>query len=571
MRIRHRGVNNKITGIVSSFDGTPVLLPTSTKDERFFYIKGRISSAVKLGALVEGQIIRMKLRHIKILKIIEKDIRKKSLNYLTLSEKNMSMSFSTEIIEECQKQRELSKFSSSHKDFTALPFNTVDPPNAMDKDDAVCALEAPKEANCKFLIYIAIADVSYFVAENSQTDIEARKRGNSTYLPGLCIPMLPQKLSSDLCSLVENRIRPCIVVEIKLNSKGEKIDHEFHRAIIKNKKAFTYDDFLSQKNKASSKNSLYKKSLDVLWKTYNLLIKNRFDRSPLELDFPEIAIEIDHLDKVKSIKNVKRTEANLLIEELMVLANTCAAQTLLKNSNDPLFRIHMSSIDEKLGTTGPFKYFNGFLNRNGTLTTKYLNDLIKSATSREERFLIQKDIVNILEQARYSTKKIGHFGLNLDFYTHFTSPIRRYADLIVHRKIIEYLDDKKANRQDHKKINLESICDHISRKERLSAEAEKHAKARYIARHMKDKIGETFSATVIEFKAKIIFLKTDYLNADGIIILRRLGNSMLFINKRSSYLHDRNSNQKIVIGSKISTKLIRANELNGRLTFEYSS
>ena len=239
---RSTNFTSKIRGIVSFKENTAMVIPISKGDERSYFIKGKNLTGIRAGDLVECLITRKQLRHVKIIKVLRKNILKKPLNHISLYEKGIPNIFSDKSMRECEKI-ELPSTFNDHKDFTHLPFITVDPQDAKDHDDAIYAIKGINGVdNFCFKVYVAIADVSFFVEENSEIDFEARDRGNSTYLPNLCIPMLPEKLSFNFCSLLEGEIRPCLVVEIAIDQIGKKITHTFHRAIIKNIKALTYED-----------------------------------------------------------------------------------------------------------------------------------------------------------------------------------------------------------------------------------------------------------------------------------------------------------------------------------------
>ena len=338
-----------------------------------------------------------------------------TLNSITLIEKEISTDFPDDVINESNKIAK-SHSTDQHRDFTHLPFVTVDPSDARDHDDAIFAVKEIIDKKVSiYKVYVAIADVSFFVAENSNIDLEARKRGNSTYLPGLCIPMLPERLSFDLCSLRENEIRPCLLVEMLINDRGEKTSHTFHRAVIKNRKAMTYSDLESFRLNGSNQSSSCDKSLTALCEVYKLLKEATKKRSPLELDFPETSVGIDNEDKVTKIEINKKNVSHSIIEELMILANVCAVETICKKFDQVLFRVHPSPSKDKLDNIFNNRVSNNFrYNRDNS--TRAINKLIKSTSDLTDKLSVQNEIIKILEQASYCTKNIGHFGLNLDKY-----------------------------------------------------------------------------------------------------------------------------------------------------------
>ena len=560
---------SKVKGVVSFENEIPVLLPISQGDGRPYIIKGKFSSKITDGSLVECMITRKKFRHVKILKILAQKVFSKSLNSLTLIEKEIPTSFPEDLITESSKINKPYSMDL-HKNLTNLPFVTVDPSDAKDHDDAIYALkEVIGKNNSIYRVYVAIADVSYFVTENSEIDLVAKERGNSTYLPGLCIPMLPEYLSFDLCSLRENEIRPCILVEMVISDRGEKTSHTFHRALIKNRKALTYLDLEHFRLNGSTRSSSYTKSLTALCEVYELLKEITKKRSPLELNFTETSIEINNEDRVTKIEIDKKNVSHSIIEELMILANICAIETIQQKFGEALFRVHPAPSNDKLSSIFSIEVGKNLRNKDET-STALLNKLIKSTNDPTEKFSVQNKIIQILEQASYSTKNIGHFGLNLDRYTHFTSPIRRYSDIVIHRLLIHCI----TNTIDLGKYNsteMSKICKHISLTEKRSSDAERSAVRRYLARYMKRKLNEDFEGQIVNISRKVIFVKLDYLNAEGAIIVKQGKNDPLYFDKNSHGFRSRKTLRKIGIGAKISVKLIDANELNGRLTFEYLS
>ncbi|MFL2823417.1 MAG: RNB domain-containing ribonuclease [Paracoccaceae bacterium] len=568
---RSTNFTSKIRGIVSFKENTAMVIPISKGDERSYFIKGKNLTGIRAGDLVDCLITRKQLRHVKIIKVLRKNILKKPLNHISLYEKGIPNIFSDKSMRECEKI-ELPSTFNDHKDFTHLPFITVDPQDAKDHDDAIYAIKGINGVdNFFFKVYVAIADVSFFVKENSEIDFEARDRGNSTYLPNLCIPMLPEKLSFNFCSLLEGEIRPCLVVEIAIDEVGKKICHTFHRAIIKNIKALTYEDVEIFRHEKTVKTLPYSQSLTDLWDLYDLLLNEKKDRSPLQLDFPERVISADVDDNVLDISNVKKNNSNQLVEELMILANISAAETIKKCGMGNLFRIHPTPSNEKIETFRNIKGAGSSITKNGSkITSVNLNEFVNSAKDVDEREIYKQEIIKLLEQARYSTKNDGHFGLNLKSYTHFTSPIRRYADIIIHRLIINFTINQHSMTISKKSINLGEICNHISFTERRSSEAERDTIRRYLAKYIRNGIEKNFEGTIIGFIRKVIFIKIDYLDAEGAIILKRGQNDSIYFDKdRKRFLH-KHSSEEFNIGSRIPVTLIKANELNGSLTFRYN-
>ncbi|MDC1272055.1 RNB domain-containing ribonuclease, partial [Planktomarina temperata] len=323
--------------------------------------------------------------------------------------------------------------SKGRVDLTDLPLITIDPADARDHDDACCALldEDPKNPG-GFLLWVAIADVAHYVTAGSALDAEARKRGNSTYFPDRVVPMLPDRLSGDLCSLHEGVTRPCIAVEMKLSSTGEKLSHRFVRGLMRSPASLSYEEAQAAVDGDPSERAapLVDTVLSPLFGAYAALKQAREARQPLELDLPERKIILSDSGKVASVNFSERLDAHRLIEECMVLANVAAAETLIAKQQPLLFRVHEEPSPEKLDSLRETAKSVGLVLAKGqVLQTRHLNQLLKAAAGKDEAELINLSTLRSMTQAYYSSQNMSHFGLALQNYAHFTSPIRRYADL----------------------------------------------------------------------------------------------------------------------------------------------
>ena len=326
------------------------------------------------------------------------------------------------------------------KDLRDLPLITIDPWDARDHDDA-CFVEADEDpANAGgFIIWVAIADVAAYVKPNTALDNEARKRGNSTYFPDRVVPMLPDRLSGDLCSLHEGVDRACIAVAMRIDAQGQKIGHEFHRGLMKSVASLNYEEVQDaidwQPNDKTA--PLMQEIIRPIYAAYAALVKARAQRQPLELDLPERQIILNDDGKVTSVQFKDRLDAHRLIEEFMVLANVAAAETLIAKKSPLLFRVHDEPNPDKLDALRDVAQASGLVLAKGqVLKTAHLNRLLVAARETEQSELINMATLRSMTQAYYSPDNLGHFGLALRSYAHFTSPIRRYSDLIVHRALI---------------------------------------------------------------------------------------------------------------------------------------
>lgn len=463
-------------------------------------------------------------------------------------------------------------------DITTTPLITIDPADAKDHDDAVWA-EADQDQNNKggWKIIVAIADVAAYVHANSILDKEAFKRGNSTYFPDRVIPMLPEHLSNGECSLKEGELRHCFCVEMVFDKEGHKKSHCFFRAIMRSAASLSYNQaqaIIDEKAKGADPNIIA--TLKALWGAYYTLQKGRERRAPLELDLPERKILFDEAGRISSIKIKDRFEAHKLIEEFMIQANVCAAQTLEMKSPpqlSPLYRIHEPPAQEKLAS------LNGFLPVIGlafpaksAVKANDFNALLKKAALSDHVEAVSELVLRSQSQARYSPEKLGHFGLNLQSYAHFTSPIRRYSDVIVHRALISALGlgpDGLPNNFSIK--DIDKISDQTTTAERRSMAAERDANDRYLAYYLADKIDIEFKGHIAGVTRAGLFIKLAETGADGFCPARGLSSDYWIYDDATSALIAEKSQLRYELGQKVDVKLIEATPVQGGLLFEMCS
>ncbi|MEM1410051.1 MAG: ribonuclease R, partial [Pseudomonadota bacterium] len=404
----------------------------------------------------------------------------------------------------------------AHRDLTALPLVTIDPASARDHDDAVHAERTDKGG---FRLTIAIADVSYFVRPGTPLDREAEKRGNSVYLPDRVVPMLPEELSNDLCSLKEGEERLALCCEATIDASGNKLGHTFFRAKIKNHRNLAYEAAQAIHDGAQKGPG----EVDDLFAAYRALQKARHGRRPLDLDMPERRIVMEG-GQVAGIERKERLDAHRLIEEFMVLANVCAAESLDEKRREAIYRVHDAPDPERLDGLrqylGPLGYS---LPKADEIRAFDLNRVIARARERDELDIIALAVLRAQSQAIYDTDNIGHFGLSLKRYAHFTSPIRRYADLTVHRGLVRALGLGPGGERDEDQVRLTSIAGDISVRERTAISAERDTESRLLASHLEDKIGASFSGRISGVTRTGLFVALDETGADGFVPARTLG------------------------------------------------
>ena len=462
--------------------------------------------------------------------------------------------------------------SKGRVDLTDLPLITIDPADARDHDDACCALldEDPKNPG-GFLLWVAIADVAHYVTAGSALDAEARKRGNSTYFPDRVVPMLPDFLSGDLCSLHEGVTRPCIAVEMKLSSTGEKLSHRFVRGLMRSPASLSYEEAQAAVDGDPSERAapLVDTVLSPLFGAYAALKQARQARQPLELDLPERKIILSDSGKVASVNFSERLDAHRLIEECMVLANVAAAETLIAKQQPLLFRVHEEPSPEKLDSLRETAKSVGLVLAKGqVLQTRHLNQLLKAATGKDEAELINLSTLRSMTQAYYSSQNMSHFGLALQNYAHFTSPIRRYADLLLHRALVSAHGWATDGLSPQDIEMLDETAKHISETERRSMLAERDTTDRYLASFMSERVGNEFSGRISGVARFGIFVKLDETAADGLVPIRSLGREYFEHDTDSQTLRGTDSGTVISLGQRVVVRLAETTPTTGGILLD---
>jgi len=459
----------------------------------------------------------------------------------------------------------------SWQDLTELALLTIDPADARDHDDAVAARPDPDPGNPGgHIVWVAIADVAACVAPGSMLDREARKRGNSTYFPDRVAPMLPERLSGDLCSLHEGVERPCLAVAMVLDAAGEKIAHRFERGVMRSRASLTYEQAqAAAEGRHDAATEPLVGEIDALFAAYRAAAKARDKRQPLELDLPERRIILNDEGEVTGIPLQVRLDAHRLIEEFMILANVSAAETLERHRRALLYRVHEEPNPEKLDALRETVETIGMrLAKGQMLETRHLNELLAQARETEAIEMVSMQVLRAQSQAYYSPENFGHFGLNLPRYAHFTSPIRRYADLVVHRALIAALKLGPGGQTPEEAQALAQTAEHISRTERRSMEAERDTKDRYLAAYMAEREGAEFTGRIAGVTRAGLFVKLDESGADGFVPIGSLGREYFRHDHESQTLTGERSGRVIALGMRARVRLLEATPLTGGLRFE---
>ncbi|MCY4306222.1 MAG: VacB/RNase II family 3'-5' exoribonuclease [Aestuariivita sp.] len=446
-----------------------------------------------------------------------------------------------------------------------LPFVTIDPENARDHDDAVYARTDPDEANPNgHEIWVAIADVAAYVTPQSAIDNEAFRRGNSIYFPDQVVPMLPEKLSGDLCSLHESKIRPCIAVKMTINNQGQKIRHRFVRGFMSSVASLNYsevqfaiDGYPNERTK-----TILKDVIQPLFAAYKALKLSRKKRQPLNLDLNEHKIELSKQGHIKSVQHYERLDTHRWIEEFMILANCAAAESLISSEIATLYRVHDRPSDSSFkDLQNAMQIMGCSLPNNHVSQTSALNTVISKFAGSEKSDFVNLMILRAMSSARYSSQNTGHFGLALKAYTHFTSPIRRYSDLIVHRALITANDWGTDGLSAENCSMLEQIAQHVCETERRAMIAERETLDRYFATYLKNYLYQNLSGRISEITSFGIFIRLDLTGRDGLTPKRDL--------KKLNF--DRESKPDKLLGEKVVVQLMDVCEFSGKLILSLKS
>lgn len=461
------------------------------------------------------------------------------------------------------------------EDWRRIPLITIDPPDAKDHDDAVFAEpdDSPENHGGQ-IVYVAIADVAYYVTPGSPMDREANIRGNSVYFPDRVIPMLPERISNQLCSLRELEDKPALGVRMVFDKTGRKISHTFHRVLMRSAAKLSYH----QAQKAidglpdDKTGTLLEGVLQPIWDAYAVVRKGRDAREPLELDLPERKIKLKDDGTVDHVFVPERLDAHKLIEEFMIQANVAAAETLEKKKNPLLYRVHDASTPEKLESLKDFlSTLNMKLPSSGGLRPSVFNGILAKVKDSPQANLVNEVVLRSQAQAEYAPQNIGHFGLNLRRYAHFTSPIRRYADLIVHRGLISALGLGKDGLPEGIESKLEAIGAEISAAERRAMLAERDTIDRLIALWMSDQIGATFQGRIAGVVKSGMFIRLQDTGADGFVPASTIGLDYYRYDEGSHALIGDKTGETYQLGDQVEVKLVEAAPFAGALTFELLS
>jgi ribonuclease R len=458
----------------------------------------------------------------------------------------------------------------SREDWRKLPLVTIDPPDAKDHDDAVYA-EPDPDSPGGHIATVAIADVGAYVRPGTALDREARLRGNSVYFPDRVVPMLPERISNDLCSLKPHEDRPAIAVRMWFAADGRKVRHEFHRVLMRSHARLSYGQAQAAIDGQSDRTTkpILETVLEPLWEAWRCLHRGRAAREPLELDLPERKAILRPDGTLERVVIPERLDAHRLIEEFMIQANVAAAETLEQKRQALIYRVHDAPALDKLESLRQFLRSLGLkLARSGNLRASLFNRILAMEAGGDRQALINQVVLRAQSQAEYSPKNIGHFGLNLMRYAHFTSPIRRYADLVVHRALITALHLGTGGLSQAEAEQLAETAAEISRTERRAMIAERDTIDRLVAAHLSERIGDIFAGRINGVTRAGLFVTLDDTGADGFVPAGSLGGEYFRYEEARHSMVGSRSGMIYQIGQRVEVRLLEAAPAAGALRFE---
>lgn len=573
--IRRIGANpQRVLGIFRKTTEGGRIVPIDKGSDKEWWVPGDATHGAKDGELVEaeqaGPKARMGSPRARIVERLGDPSAPKAVSLIAIHQHGIPDDFPDDVMAQADAAKPVGL--KGREDLRDLPLITIDPSDARDHDDACYAHadEDPKNEG-GHVVWVAIADVAAYVTPGSALDREARKRGNSTYFPDRVVPMLPDRLSGDLCSLHEGVPRACIAVRMVLDAAGNKIGHSFHRGLMRSPASLHYEEVQDAIDGAPNDRTdpLLDPVLKPIYAAYAALKAARAERQPLDLDLPERRIELDKDGTVKSVNFKDRLDAHRLIEEFMVLANVAAAETLLSKKTPLLYRIHEEPSPAKLDALRETAQAAGYtLAKGQVLHTRHLNKLLNDAAGTDDAELINLSTLRSMTQAYYGPAHIGHFGLALRSYAHFTSPIRRYADLIVHRALITAHGWGNDGLSQHDIEDIEQTGAHISDTERRSMMAERDTTDRYLASYLSERVGNEFSGRISGVARFGAFVKLDETGADGLLPMRSLGREYFHFDQEAGTLMGSDTGMIISVGQRVTVRLSEAVPVTGGIALE---
>ena len=529
-----------------------------------------------VGEAEEGQLViaerigRSERAGVKVVEVIGDPLAPKSFSLIAIAKHGIPHVFAEETLLEAETAAQLELSEQHREDLWHVPIVAIDPADARDHDDAIWA---EPDGQGGFNAIVAIADVSFYVRPGSALDKESRKRGNSVYFPDRVVPMLPEVLSANVCSLKEGVDRAAMVCHLHVDKDGAVNKTRFTRAIVRIHHNIAYEDAQAAIDDGSAP-----KHLADLWNCWRSLEKARHARDPLELELPERRVVLDEQGQIAEIAVRERLDAHRVVEDFMIAANVAAAKALEAKTAPVVYRVHEPPAREKLIALRDYlATFGRKLALGQVITPSLFNRMLKDVSDESEKAQVMEAVLRSQMQAYYGPTNAGHFGLALGSYAHFTSPIRRYSDLLVHRALVDAykLEQPKTDLDlpdftglsDRDRSSLQQVSDAISHTERRAMEAERDTIDRYVAAWLSARVGEVFDTRITGVQAFGFFATILGMGGDGLVPVSTLGREHFLYEEASQSLIGEDSGTTYSSGDRLKLKLAEANALTGSLKF----
>ncbi len=535
------------------------------------------SMIADLGGAEEGQLVlaepvgRSPRSGVKVTTILGDPLAPKAFSLIAIHKHGIPFAFNPEAVVEAEIAAKLPVGAETREDLRHLPIVAIDPADARDHDDAIWA-EPDGEGGFRALI--AIADVSFYVRPGGALDADARKRGNSVYFPDRVVPMLPEVLSADVCSLRAGADRAAMACHLEFTAEGKVTSWRFTRAIVRIHEVIAYEE--AQRRIDSGEGETH---LANLWQAWQALETARKARDPLALELPERRVVLGEDGKIKEIALRERIDAHRVVEEFMISANVAAAKALEAKVAPVVYRLHEPPSREKLVALKDYlATFDKKLSLGQVVSPSLFNRMLKDVADESEKALIMEAVLRSQTQAYYGPRNMGHFGLALASYAHFTSPIRRYSDLLVHRALVDAygLEQPRPKADvpatsglaDRDRADLSRISEAISDAERRAMSAERETIDRYVAAWLSARVGEIFECRITGVQRFGLFATIIGLGGDGLVPISVLGDERFFHDDKAHVLEGERSGTRYGLGHRMKLRLAEANPLTGALKFE---
>lgn len=572
MRVIGRGLD-RVVGVFDLVSGQGRIHPAD-RSGRDLWVAGPDSGGAEPGDLVHAEVQparRLGLQQGRVVERIGSKNDARALSLISIHTHDLPTRFRPEAVEAAEQATVPGL--GKRTDLRDVPLVTIDPEDARDFDDAIWAEPDPDANNPDgWHLLIAIADVAHYVQSGTALDADASKRGNSAYFPDRVVPMLPDALSGGVCSLRPDEIRACMAVEVWIDRNGKKLRHRFVRGLMRSARRFTYAEAQDLFESGQADNPEVAALIMPLYSAHDALMEARADRGPLALNLPERVVRLAPEGDIVSVEPRVPLRSHQLVEDFMILANVCAAETLEEKHMPCMYRVHDEPNQEKLAALRDFlKSMDLNLAPGQVLKPKAFNAILAKAVGSPGEHLIHQVVLRSQSQAVYSPDNIGHFGLALARYAHFTSPIRRYADLLVHRSLITACNLGNDGLSKTDDTDWRQVGEQISRAERRAMVAERDAVDRFTALYLSSKVGATFGGRVSGVSRFGLFVALDESGADGLVPIRSLGAEFFQHDEAKHALVGEKSGETWRLGDVVKVKLLEADPIGGRLRLEVVS